>query len=78
MANLSNVDQAAHQVLVAESRDSILSLLPRSIFHNSEKEMLAIGFGQRILDSCDLPASLQIPMDNVPTRQSNSSIKKWP
>lgn len=37
--------------------------------------MLATNFGERILNSCDLPASLQIPMDKVPTRQSNSSIK---
>lgn len=35
--DLSYIDQAAHQVLVAESRDGVLSLIPRSIFHNSKK-----------------------------------------
>ena len=34
-SHLSDIDQAAHEVLVAESLDSILGLVPRSIFHNS-------------------------------------------
>ncbi len=32
---LSNVDEPAHEILVAERGDGVLSLLPRSIFHNS-------------------------------------------
>lgn len=76
MTDLANVDQATHQVLVAESRNSVLSLFPCSIFHNSKEGMLATKLGGRVPDMCDLPASLQIPMDNVPTRQPNSSVKK--
>jgi hypothetical protein len=34
--NLSNVDKAAHKVLVAELSDSRLRLLPCSIFHNTK------------------------------------------
>ena len=39
----SDVDEAAHQVLVAESRDSILSLFSSSVLHNSKN----ISLGQR-------------------------------
>ena len=32
---LSNVDESTHEVLVAESVDGLLSLLPRGIFYNA-------------------------------------------
>ena len=33
---LADVDESSHKVLVAESVDGILRLLPCSIFHNSD------------------------------------------
>lgn len=36
LPHLSNVDQTTHEVLIAESRNGVLSLVPCSIFHNSE------------------------------------------
>lgn len=32
---LTNIDESSHQVLIAESVDGLLSLLPRSIFYDS-------------------------------------------
>jgi hypothetical protein len=43
LTNLSNVDKAAHQVLVAELSNRLLRLLPCSIFHNSVMQELATG-----------------------------------
>jgi len=34
---LSNIDESSHEVLVAESVDGLLSLLPRGIFYNARK-----------------------------------------
>lgn len=39
--NLSNVNQTAHEVLVAELGDSLLRLFSRGIFDNSYFEWLA-------------------------------------
>lgn len=35
---LTDVDETAHQILVTQCRDSVLGLVPRRIFHNSEFE----------------------------------------
>ena len=69
MTDLSNVDKAAHEVLVAECRDGVLGLLPRSIFHNT----VCGKSGQRTVatrkrlgareGAFHLPASLQVPAD---------------
>lgn len=41
LTDLSNIDKAAHQVLVAELSNRLLRLLPGSIFHNSVMQELA-------------------------------------
>lgn len=38
----ADVDESSHQVLVAESRNGVLGLLPRSIFHNSAKPSVIV------------------------------------
>ena len=35
---LANIDKSAHEVLVTEGSNSVLSLLPGRIFHNTSKE----------------------------------------
>jgi hypothetical protein len=74
---LSDIDEPTHKVLVAERRDGVLGLLPRSIFHDTDVGLLAgrSQLGVFMDSSEDLPASLQFPADSVPTRQSNDSIK---
>src|SRR4051812_225567 len=77
--HLSDVDKSTHKVLVAECRNGLLGLLPCSIFHNTVHRPVSIGWSSEAStgreNGDNLPASLQIPVDNVPIRQSNDSIK---
>lgn len=41
MPHLSDIDQSAHKILVAECRNGILGLLPRGILHYSERPLSA-------------------------------------
>ena len=69
VAYLSNVNKSTHEVLIAESVDGLLSLLPRGIFYNAVDYQQAINV---LLGSVrHLPASLHNPRNNVPIRQSN-------
>lgn len=54
-AYLADIDESAHERLVAQSVDSLLSLLPCSIFNDSNP-WLAVCFHKKMV--MDLPASL--------------------
>lgn len=49
-AHLSNIDETAHQVLVAQRRNGVLSLVPRSVFHNSRYEKLATALAKETVN----------------------------
>lgn len=73
---LANVNEASHEVLVAERIHCMLSLLPRCIFHNPMRHALGTIPGDgKIKHAGNSPAALQIPDSRVPTRQPNSPSK---
>lgn len=56
-SHLSDIDQAAHEVLVAESLDSILGLVPRSIFHNSGQVRMCRCWPELMMKLTRIPTS---------------------
>jgi hypothetical protein len=61
---LSNINESTHEVLVAESVDGLLSLLPRGIFYNAV--ILLVSKQQEKVHG-NLPASLHNQRNNVPS-----------
>lgn len=75
LPHLSNVDESAHQVLVAQSLDGSLSLVPSSIFHYTVGAVSASSLERRDKNGTrTYPQPYNNPWD-IPTRQSNNSIK---
>jgi hypothetical protein len=59
MSYLPNIDESAHEVLVAEGVDSLLGLFPRSIFYNATNLLARRPFTKRPLFTYPHPYIIQ-------------------
>lgn len=78
LPHLADIDESAHQVLVAERVDSILGLFPSGIFHNSMRILSATVCAYPKTAGREEGRAYPHPYKNpknTQTRQSNHSIR---